>query len=110
MVLNFWATWCPPCVRRDAIAGGHAITAESPRRDRAGGQLGLDEDAYQKFVRDHAADLLTVRDRDQKSNVLYGTYKFPETYIIDRKGVIRRKFIGAVDWTQPDIEQYLTSL
>ena len=55
-------------------------------------------------------NLLTVRDPDQKSNSLYGTFKFPETYIIDRKGVMRRKFIGAVDWTEPEIIDYLSKL
>ena len=55
-------------------------------------------------------DLLTVRDPDQKSNNLYGTFKFPETYIIDRHGVLRRKFIGAIDWGTPEILDYLAKL
>jgi len=54
--------------------------------------------------------LLTVRDEKQQSNNLYGTFKFPETYIIDRNGVMRRKFIGAVDWSQPEITEFLTKL
>jgi hypothetical protein len=54
--------------------------------------------------------LLTVRDPDQKSNNLYGTFKFPETYIIDRNGVLRRKFIGPVDWSQPEIVDFLSKL
>jgi cytochrome c biogenesis protein CcmG, thiol:disulfide interchange protein DsbE len=61
-------------------------------------------------VRDHHVDLLTVRDAENKSNALYGTYKFPETYIIDKNGKIRRKFIGGADWTSPDIVDYLKSL
>jgi hypothetical protein len=40
----------------------------------------------------------------------YGTYKVPETYIIDRNGVIRRKFIGEVNWGQPEIVEYLSRL
>jgi hypothetical protein len=51
-----------------------------------------------------------VRDGDAKSNSLYGTFKFPETYIIDRKGVLRRKFIGPVDWTEPDVIDFLGKL
>ena len=45
----------------------------------------VDQDNYQRFLRDHNVNLLSVRDADQKSNALYGTFKFPETYVIDRK-------------------------
>lgn len=66
--------------------------------------------AYHRFLKDHAVDLLTVRDADQKSNNLYGTFKFPETYIVDRSGVLRRKFIGPVDWSQSEIVDFLSKL
>jgi len=69
-----------------------------------------DESAYRKFIADHKVELLTVRDPAQKINNLFGTFKFPETYIIDRNGVVRRKFIGAVDWTQPDLIDFLSKL
>ncbi len=70
----------------------------------------VDQDNYQRFLKDHNVNLLSVRDGDQKSNALYGTFKFPETYVIDRNGVVRRKFIGAVDWTEPDVIEYLGKL
>jgi cytochrome c biogenesis protein CcmG, thiol:disulfide interchange protein DsbE len=70
----------------------------------------VDSNNYQRFLRDHGVNLLSVRDGDGKSNALYGTFKFPETYIIDRGGVVRRKFIGAVDWTAPDVVEYLGKL
>ena len=69
-----------------------------------------DENTYQQFLKQQNVDLLTVRDAEQKSNTLYGTFKFPETYIIDRSGIVRRKFIGPVDWTQPEIMNYLSKL
>jgi len=69
-----------------------------------------DQGAYNDFLKQHHIDLLTVRDADQKSNNLYGTFKFPETYIIDRQGVLRRKFIGAIDWGTPEILDYLAKL
>jgi cytochrome c biogenesis protein CcmG, thiol:disulfide interchange protein DsbE len=70
----------------------------------------VDESNYRRFLKDHGVNLLTVRDPDQKSNGLYGTFKFPETYIIDRNGIMRRKFIGAVDWTEPEIIDFLSKL
>jgi len=70
----------------------------------------VDQSAYLQFLKEHNVNLLTVRDPDQKSNALYGTFKFPETYIIDRNGVMRRKFVGGVDWTAPDIIEFLGRL
>jgi len=107
VVLNFWATWCPPCVEE------MPSLVEMQRRMKAKGvtvlavSIDVDENAYRQFVKDHAASLLTVRDPDQKTAGLYGTHGWPETFIIDRNGVMRRKFIGPVDWTEPDITDFL---
>lgn len=89
---------------------------EMQRRMKAKGitvvgvSVDVDQNAYHQFLKDHNVSLLTVRDQEQKSNNLYGTFKFPETYIIDRNGVMRRKFIGAVDWTSPEITDFLGKL
>jgi cytochrome c biogenesis protein CcmG, thiol:disulfide interchange protein DsbE len=110
VVLNFWATWCQPCVeempslvqmQRQMKAKGVTVLAVS---------VDVDESAYKQFLKEHNINLLTVRDPGHKSSELYGTFKYPETYVIDRNGVMRRKFIGAVDWTEPDIVEFLGKL
>lgn len=110
VVLNFWATWCPPCVEEMPSL----VQMQQKLRDKGVEVLAVSVDAdagaYQKFLKDHGVHLLTVRDPDQKANNLYGTFKFPETYIIDRHGIVRRKFIGAVDWNTPEIIDYLSKL
>ena len=69
-----------------------------------------DLDAYHRFLADHKLTLLTVNDQAQQSNALYGTSRFPETFVVDRKGYIRRKFISSQDWTSPEIVNYLQHL
>jgi hypothetical protein len=59
---------------------------------------------------EHHVDVLTVRDPEERVNALYGTVQIPETYIIDRRGILRRKFIGAQNWTSPEITGYLAKL
>ncbi len=110
VVLNFWATWCPPCV--DEMPS--LVQMQKQLKDRGVTVLAVsvDDDSrqYHSFLEKYKVDLLTVRDPRQRSNELYGTFKYPETYIIDRQGVLRRKFIGPVDWTKPDVVDYLSKL
>ena len=110
LVLNFWATWCPPCVEEMPSLVQMQQKLKGKDITVVGVSVDADADAYHRFLKDHGVDFLTVRDPDQKSNNLYGTFKFPETYIIDRNGVVRRKFIGPVDWSQPEIVDFLTKL
>jgi cytochrome c biogenesis protein CcmG, thiol:disulfide interchange protein DsbE len=110
VLLNFWATWCPPCVQEMPSLVqlqklvGDKVTILAVSED-------ADDAAYKQFIRDHNVDLLTVRDNgSSKANEVYGTFKFPETFVIDSNGKIVRKFIGATDWTSPDIVEYLKKL
>jgi cytochrome c biogenesis protein CcmG, thiol:disulfide interchange protein DsbE len=110
IVLNFWATWCAPCVEE--------MPSLEQLQERFKGKgitvlaVSIDDDgnAYHQFLKDHKVDMLTVRDESKHSSILYGTFKYPETYVIDRNGIIRRKFIGAVEWSQPEVVEYLRRL
>ena len=110
VVLNFWATWCPPCLEELPSL----MTMQERMRGRGvvvvGVSIDVDQDAYHRFLKQQGINFLTVRDPQQKVAGLYGTTGWPETYIIDRQGVLRRKFVGAVDWNEPEIVQFLSRL
>jgi len=110
VVLNFWATWCPPCVEEmPALNRLHQEIAAS-----GGMVLGIsvDDDAekYQKFLLDHQIAFPTYRDPSKKIPTSYGTFMYPETYIVDRAGRIARKVIGPQQWDRPETVAYLKQL
>ena len=110
VVLNFWATWCPPCVEETPSL----VQMQNRFKDKGVVVLAVsidaDDAAYHKFLKDYSVSMVTVRDEAQDIPRLYGTFGWPETYIIDRTGVIRRKFIGPVEWTSPEVTEYLSRM
>src|ERR1700741_3922146 len=71
VVLNFWATWCPPCVEEMPSL----VKLQSNLKDRVvvlAVSVDEDERSYHTFLKKNNVDLLTVRDPQQKSTELYG--------------------------------------
>lgn len=108
VLLNFWATWCGPCVAE--MPSLLDLHHQQPNLAILAVSVDEDPDAYQHFVERRHVDLLTVRDPHETAARLYHSEMWPETYVIDRQGVIRRKFVGAQDWNSPEIRQYLKGL
>lgn len=108
VVLNLWATYCAPCVQE--LPSLLDLQRQLPQLAVIGVSTDQDDAVYRRFLLQHHVNLRTVRDGDQRINALYGTTLIPETYIIDRNGLLRRKFIGAQLWTSPEIISYLKNL
>jgi cytochrome c biogenesis protein CcmG/thiol:disulfide interchange protein DsbE len=108
VLLNLWASWCAPCV--EELPSLLALQHEMP--DIVVVAISMDEDpeAYHNFLARNHVDLLTIRDPSARINALYGTVQIPETYVIDRNGILRRKFVSAQDWTSPEIVNYLRKI
>lgn len=108
MLLNFWATWCQPCVVE--LPSLLQLHHDLPNVVVLGVSIDDDPDAYTRFVARHHVDFITVRDPSQSAPKLFHTEMWPETYVIDRHGYIRSKYIGAQDWSDPEIRAFLKSL
>jgi peroxiredoxin len=108
VLVNFWATWCAPCV--EEIPSLLDLHHANPDLAILAVSVDEDPDAYSEFLTRRHVDLTTVRDPSESAAKLFHTEQWPETYILDRKGVIRRKFIGAQDWTSPEIRSFLKGL
>ena len=107
-MLNFWASWCPPCVDEtpslSRFAGewkdkGVVVLALSVDRD---------ERAYRGFLARFRPAFETAR--DTKIHEDYGTFMYPETYFIDAHGKVVKKIAEGADWNDAGLEQYVQSL
>ena len=115
VVLNFWASWCPPCVEE-----APALNQLQRHIEPLGGTIlgvSVDEDpaAYEKFLKEFAVNFPTWRDpaaQDNKSKIelSYGTSLIPETYVIDRHGKIARKLVSAQQWDSPEMLAYFDAI
>ncbi len=93
-VLNVWASWCLPCLAE------HPLVTELAR-DTGVPVVGLNykdkpEDATRWLTRHGNPYALVLADRDGAVGIDYGVYGVPETFIVDKAGVIRHKHIGPI--------------
>jgi thiol-disulfide isomerase/thioredoxin len=108
VLVNFWATWCAPCI--DELPSLQALQKLRPDIQVLAVSIDDDPDAYAAFLKQYDISLLSVRDGSQGANLKYGSVKVPETFVIDRNGMVTRKFISSQQWTNPEILGYLAKL
>ena len=109
LVLNFWATWCPPCVEEIPSLNEFANHFAKAGVVVLGVSVDSDEKIYRDFLARARVAFLTARDPENKINADYGTLKFPETYIIS-KGKVVRKIISNTDWMSESMLKDVESL
>jgi peroxiredoxin len=109
-LLNFWATWCPPCIEEMPSLNRLAEKYQGKGLQVIGLSVDENSDAYTDFLATNRISFLTLRDAARNTSDRYGTIRFPETYIINREGRLARKVIGAVDWTGPEMIKYFDEL
>lgn len=108
LVLNFWATWCGPCVEETPSLSRFAQDYAGRGVVVLGISVDASDRAYRAFLAKYKPYFSTVRDplihRD------YGTFMYPETYIIDSAGKVALKIEQPADWSDPKLRAYIDSL
>lgn len=110
VLVNFWASWCPPCVDETPSLQELSVKLQKMGVEVIGVSVDQDETALRKFVAENHLSFPIVRDPDQVTAAQFGTFKFPETYILDRDGRVAEKIIGARDWQDPLMVSFVESL
>jgi len=109
LVLNFWATWCAPCIeelpsldqfQRQLADSGVVVLGVS---------MDKDDKLYKRFLSRVNVSFLTARDPSNKINAEYGTFKFPESYIIGSDGKVLMKIISSTNWVDDKMLSYVKS-
>ncbi len=112
-VVNFWATWCPPCVEE------FPAMLELQRQLKGKGVnfvfISVDDSwgAIEKFRREmnlQVKDEEVFLDKTKVAASEWGSSKFPETYVVRQDGWILEKIIGAQQWTRPAVVEYFSDL
>ena len=101
LVLNFWASWCPPCVEETPSLEQFAREFSSQGVVVLGVSIDRNENLYKKFIQQYGISFETARDPESNISSSYGTFQIPESYVIDRNGRVLEKVISSQNWMDP---------
>ncbi len=110
ILLNFWATWCPYCKEERPYL--NSLYKEYKGRDLVIIAVSVDKsgETVKRFLKRVPLDFIILHDNDNKASGLYGVYSLPTSFLIDRKGIIKNKFMGMRDWTEESSKKIIDAL
>ena len=109
VLLNFWATWCPPCV--DEVPSLEDLARRIEGTDLRMLAVSVDDEwsAIRRFFA-HGTKMGVLLDTSHDVPKKFGTTAYPETFLVDSAGRIRYYFINKRDWSRPEAVACLESL
>lgn len=108
LVLNFWASWCGPCVQEEPSLSQFAEQFANKGVVVLGVSVDREQKAYSAFLQRYHPAFLTARENKLHEN--FGTFMYPETYFIDEHGKVLKKIAEAADFSDPALVQYVNSV
>lgn len=111
VLLNFWATWCPPC--REELPSMMKLNKAMTGRPFQMVAVSIDEGgkpAIDSFFKESGFMVPTYLDSESKAAKSYGITGVPETFIVDKRGIIVKKIVGGFTWDSPEVASFLEGL
>jgi thiol-disulfide isomerase/thioredoxin len=109
ILVNFWATWCPPC--REEMPSLSRLAQSFDPQSFEVVTVSVDEgwEPVDKFFSGSKIQFRVLLDDGARISRMYGTSKFPESYLVDKDGRLRLKFVGPRNWMDPNMATLLQS-
>ncbi|MBC7964167.1 MAG: TlpA family protein disulfide reductase [Steroidobacteraceae bacterium] len=111
VLLNFWATWCPPC--REEIPSMMKLNSAMAGKPFQMVAVSIDEGGKQdveSFFKTNGFNLPTYLDPNGNAAKAYGVTGVPESFVIDKNGVLVKKVIGGLDWDSAEVISFFEEL
>ncbi|MDQ6983529.1 MAG: TlpA disulfide reductase family protein [Ghiorsea sp.] len=110
VLLNFWATWCPPC--REEVPSMVKLYDKFKDQGFEIVAVSVDKryDDVVQFVAEQNMTFMVLHDQDSDVSRNYGVFRYPESFIVDRNGVVRKHLGGAVEWMDAEYIEYIGKL
>ncbi len=109
--INFWATWCEPC--REEMPSIQKLYNHFKNEKGFRMLTVLFRDDYQKalaYMKENNYEFPVLMDSNGKTATSYGITGVPETYIVNKKGILKEKVIGPADWSSPQAISLVSNL
>jgi thiol-disulfide isomerase/thioredoxin len=111
VILNFWATWCPPC--REEMPSMERLYQKYKEPGLVILAVSTDENgkkAVSQFLQRTPYSFPILLDSDGVAQNAYGVFRFPESFIIDHNGIVVKKIVGGRDWMSAPTFELIDSL
>ena len=109
--LNIWATWCPPC--REEMPSMEKLYKELKGEDFEILAVSIDAlgaKAVAPFMKEYKLSFPALLNPEGTIQRLYGTTGIPESFIINKEGIVEQKIIGPRDWATPEAIRFFRNL
>jgi len=110
LVLNFWASWCQPCLQEVPSLEVFSRQFAPEGVVVLGVSVDKNENLYRQFLKQFPVTFQVARDPSWDIAANYGTFQLPETYIIDSSGKVVQKVIAAQNWMNPEFVQSIKKM
>jgi len=111
VLLNFWATWCPSC--REEMPSLNKLSQKLKNMNFSIIEVSADRSVsdVKDYLKKHPSDCTVVVDDSLSvSRSLYKVFVLPTSFLIDKKGIVVKKYYGGEDWTDPEVVGEIESL